>query len=256
MRSLAIVGGAGRMGQAMAAGLGEREGLRVAALVSPSEPERLHGARWVTSLAQLEAGEVDAVVDFSTPAGVRDSAHWCREQRVPLVVGTTGLTEAERSALARCAGVTGVVVAANFSIGAVLAERFASLAAPYFDRAEIVELHHDHKVDAPSGTSLATAEALAAARAAAGRPELDDPTTRFTLESARGARGPGGVRIHSVRLAGLVAHQEVIFGGPGEGLTIRHDSYDRSSFVAGVALALDRVREDSGLIEGIASLLD
>jgi len=149
-----------------------------------------------------------------------------------------------------------VVVASNFSVGAALAERFAAAAAPYFDRVEIIELHHDKKVDAPSGTSIATARQIAAARRAAGADPLVDPTSRFTIEGARGAHGEDGVVIHSVRLPGLVAHQEVLFGAPGEGLTIRHDSFDRQSFVHGVALALDAVSVTPGLIDGISTLLD
>jgi 4-hydroxy-tetrahydrodipicolinate reductase len=255
MIRLAIVGGAGRMGQVMAHGLGASGEFSVAALVDVHEPAEVAGALWHKFLDEVDPATVDAVVDFSTPEGVRSSAAWCGLNRKCLVVGTTGLTRDERDALAAAATTTGVVVASNFSVGAVLAARFAALAAPYFDRAEIVELHHDHKVDAPSGTSLTTAQAVADARRAAGRADLEDPTTRFTLESARGARGPGGVRIHSVRLAGLVAHQEVIFGAAGEGLTIRHDSYDRSSFVHGVALALRRVTPESGLVEGIDDLV-
>jgi len=148
-----------------------------------------------------------------------------------------------------------VVVASNFSVGAVLAERFAAAAAPYFDRVEIVELHHDKKVDAPSGTSLATARQVAAARRAAKQAPLVDPTARFTLEGSRGADGADGVKIHSVRLPGLVAHQEILFGSPGEGLTIRHDSFDRQSFVHGVALALDAVDATPRFIDGISSLI-
>jgi 4-hydroxy-tetrahydrodipicolinate reductase len=136
---------------------------------------------------------------------------------------------------------TGVIMASNFSLGAVLSERFAAMAAPYFERVEIIELHHDHKVDAPSGTSVATAQRVRDAREAAGRVSAPEPTQRYTLEGARGANAGSGVRIHSVRLPGLVAHQEILFGSAGEGLTIRHDSYDRVSFVQGVALAVANV---------------
>ncbi len=255
MTRLAIVGGAGRMGQALAEGLAAR-GHTVAVLVDRAEPAALFGALHRVALEAVEPGTVGAVVDFSSPEGVLASARWCATHRIPLVVGATGLGDRERLALESTAREVGVVVAANFALGAVLVERFAALAAPYFDRVEVIELHHDRKADAPSGTALSTARAIAAARAAAGRPAMRDPTTRETLAHARGAEGPEGVRIHAVRLPGLVAHEEVLFGSPGEGLTLRHDSYDRQSFVAGVALALAKVTAAPGLVEGLGPLID
>ena len=135
------------------------------------------------------------------------------------------------------------------------AERFAAQAAAHFERAEIIELHHDKKIDAPSGTSIATARVIAAARATAGLDPIVDVTEHETVANARGAEGLGGVRVHSVRLPGLVAHQEIIFGGPGEGLTIRHDSYDRSSFVSGVILAVRAVTTRPGLTVGLDELV-
>ncbi len=255
MTRLAIVGGAGRMGQALAEGLAAR-GHAIVALVDRAEPAALYGAAHRVSIEALDPGSVEAVVDFSSPEGVLASATWCAAHRIPLVVGATGLTPLERGALEATAREVGVVVAANFAVGAALVERFAALAAAYFERVEVIELHHDGKVDAPSGTALATARAIGAARVAAGRPAMHDPTTRETLAHARGAEGPEGVRIHAVRLAGLVAHEEVIFGSPGEGLTLRHDSYDRQSFVAGVALALAKVTAAPGLVDGLGALLD
>jgi 4-hydroxy-tetrahydrodipicolinate reductase len=252
--NLAIVGGAGRMGQALARGLSAR-GFRVAALVDLTEPARVDGAAWATTLAEVDPEGVDAVVDFSSPESVVTSAAWCARHARPLVVGTTGLSAEQRGALESAGASTGVLLCANFSIGAVLAERFAAMAAPHFESAEVIELHHGAKADAPSGTSLAAARAIAAARERAGRDPITDPTTRATIEHARGGEGPGGVRIHSVRLPGLTAHQEILFGGPGEGLSIRHDSYDRMSFVPGVALALERLRADSGFVEGLDSFL-
>jgi 4-hydroxy-tetrahydrodipicolinate reductase len=148
-----------------------------------------------------------------------------------------------------------VVVASNFSIGAVLSERFAALAAPYFERVEIIELHHDRKVDAPSGTSIAAAKAIADARQRAEMEPLSDPTERHTVEGARGANGVDGVKIHSVRLPGLVAHQEILFGSSGEGLLIRHDSFDRQSFVHGVALAANAISASPQFIDGISTLI-
>jgi 4-hydroxy-tetrahydrodipicolinate reductase len=255
VKTLAIVGGAGRMGQALGDGLPATGRFAIGALVDEHEPRELFGSRWVTALEDLEANGIDAVVDFSSPEGVSHSAQWCAEHAVPLVVGATGLSAEQRHSLDDAAARVGVVVASNFSVGAVLAERFAAMAAPYFNRVEIIELHHDKKVDAPSGTSITTARAIAAARRAAGAEALVEPTSRFTIDGARGARGEDGVVIHSVRLPGLVAHQEVLFGAPGEGLTIRHDSFDRQSFVHGVALALDAVSTTPGLIDGISALL-
>ena len=243
------------MGQTLATGLAVSDDLDVVALVDVVEPRERGAARYVTRLEQLNADLVDVVVDFSTPDGVVRSAQWCAEHGVALVVGATGLDPAQRASLDHAATRVGVIIAANYSIGAILSERFAALAAPYFDGVEIIELHHDRKIDAPSGTSLATARAIAAAREGAGLRAMSDPTRRHTVEGARGAEAPGGIKIHAVRLPGLTAHQEVLFGGAGEGLTIRHDSFDRSSFVHGVALAVRAVGTNPGLVDGIESLV-
>lgn len=255
MKRVAIVGGAGRMGQALAVGLSAQADLTVVALIDVHEPRDLMDARFCATVEDLGEGTVDVVVDFSAPEGVVHSAQWCAAHGVGLVVGATGLDAAQRAAVVSAAQHVGVVIASNYSIGAVLSERFAALAAPYFDRVEIIELHHDRKVDAPSGTSITTARDIAAARAAAGKAPMEDPTTRQTIAGARGAEAPGGIKIHSVRLPGLVAHQEVLFGGPGEGLTIRHDSFDRQSFVQGVAVAVRAVDATPRLIDGLQSLI-
>lgn len=256
MKSLAIVGGAGRMGQELARGLGAREEFRVVALVDEHEPREFAGARYAPSLRELNGVALDVVVDFSSPAGVLTSAAWCAEHGVALVVGTTGLGDEHLNALRAAAVHVGVVVASNFALGAVLAERFAALAAPYFERVEIIELHHDRKIDAPSGTAIATAHVIADARRVAGRAPLSEPTTTVSVDGARGANVVDGVVVHSVRLPGLVAHEEILFGSTGEGLTIRHDSYQRTSFVPGVAIAVsyvDAARPE--LLRGIGSLL-
>lgn len=251
MKRIAIVGGAGRMGQVMALGLGLQDDFFVAALVDTSEPHTLFGARYASSLAELEPADIDVVVDFSTPLGVTVSASWCAAHAVALVIGATGLDDEQRSAVEHASRSTSVVMASNFSLGAVLSERFAVVAARYFERAEIIELHHDHKADAPSGTSLSLAHAIGEARARAGRAPLVDPTTRHSVPGARGADAGDGIMVHSVRLPGLVAHQEILFGSPGEGLTIRHDSYDRQSFVRGVELAIRSMSSLPGLVLGI-----
>lgn len=255
MIGIAIVGGAGRMGQAMAQGLGSFPEFDVVALVDRSPVSTAGAVPWFTTIDDVDASSVDAVVDFSTPEGVVASARWCAKHHKALVVGATGLSVTDRKTLETAAERTPVVVASNFSIGAVLAERFAAIAAPFFARVEIIELHHDLKVDAPSGTSIATARAVARARERAGRSTAPDPTQRNTVEGARGAT-VDGVPVHAVRLPGLVAHQEVLLGSPGEGLTIRHDSYDRSSFVGGVATVLRRLPSGPGLVEGLDSFID
>lgn len=255
MKSLVIVGGAGRMGQALGEGLGALEEFSIVALVDEHEPRELFGGVYATSLDGLDASGIDVVIDFSSPDGVARSATWCAANGVALVIGTTGLSHDQRGAVEKAALRVGVVMASNFSIGAVLSERFAAQAAPYFERVEIIELHHDKKVDAPSGTSITTAQRIAEARTEAGRSPLSDPTKRHTMDGARGADAVDGIKIHSVRLPGLVAHQEILFGSPGEGLTIRHDSFDRQSFVHGVALAASAIDATPRFLDGIASLI-
>ncbi|HUY16481.1 MAG TPA: 4-hydroxy-tetrahydrodipicolinate reductase [Acidimicrobiales bacterium] len=255
MKSLVIVGGAGRMGQALGEGLSALEQFSLFALVDEREPPQLFGALYAATLDDVDPTKVDVVINFSSPQGVVASATWCGENAVALVIGTTGLSTEQRRAVEEAATRTGVVMAANFSIGAVLSERFAAMAAPYFERAEIIELHHDRKVDAPSGTSIATAMTIANARKSSGLAPLRDPTTRHTIDGARGADAVDGVKVHSVRLPGLVAHQEILFASAGEGLTIRHDSFDRQSFVHGVALAAFAIDSTPKFLDGIASLI-
>jgi 4-hydroxy-tetrahydrodipicolinate reductase len=243
------------MGQALGEGLSALEEFSLFALVDQHEPRELFGSTYVSTLSDLDPTKVDVVINFSSPEGVIASAEWCAEHGVALVVGATGLSLEQRNRVQEAATRTGVVMASNFSIGAVLSERFAAMAAPYFERVEIVELHHDRKVDAPSGTSIATAVAIAQARKNASLAPLSDPTTRHSFEGARGADVVDGVKVHSVRLPGLVAHQEVLFGSAGEGLTIRHDSFDRQSFVHGVALAALAIDATPQFLDGISSLI-
>ena len=193
--------------------------------------------------------DVQVVVDFTTVDACRANSGgrpstgctpwWAPPGSPPRT--TTGSATVHRS---NC------VIAPNFAIGAVLMMRFAELAAPWFETAEIIELHHDQKVDAPSGTAVLTAERMAAASAEWG----DDPTSKEVLAGARGATGPGGIPVHSVRLRGLVAHQEVLLGTTGQSLTVRHDSYDRSSFMPGVVLAVKQVEHRPGLTVGLDAL--
>jgi 4-hydroxy-tetrahydrodipicolinate reductase len=199
----------------------------------------------------------DVVVDFTRPEVVMDNLRWCVGRGLHCVVGTTGFDDDRldevRRLLADAPGVE-VIVAPNFSVGAVLMMRFAATAAPFYESVEIVELHHPDKADAPSGTSRRTAELVAAARREAGLGPVPDATSAG-LPGARGA-AVDGVHGHAVRARGLVAHQEVILGGSGETLTIRHDSTDRASFVPGVLLAVHAVGRRPGLNVGIEDLLD
>ena len=198
------------------------------------------------------------VVDFTVAAAARANLATYATSGLHAVVGTTGLSDADLESAAKlfAASTANAIVAPNFAIGAVLLMRFCELAAPHMEGAEVIELHHNAKRDAPSGTARQTAAGIAAARERAGLGPLPaDPTTEMVLEGARGGEGPGGVRLHSVRLPGLVAHEEVIFGALGQSLTIRHDSYDRRSFMPGVLLAVRAVSDRPGLTVGIESLL-
>jgi 4-hydroxy-tetrahydrodipicolinate reductase len=241
-----VLGARGRMGTEVCRAVDNAEDLELVAMVDQGD--------WLNNIADAGA---DVVVDFTTPEIVMDHLHWCIEQGIHVVVGTTGFTESRYDRIRQWLShhpTLGVIVAPNFGVGAVLMMAFAEKAARYFDSAEILELHHPNKVDAPSGTAQRTAELIAAARAEAGRPPMPD-ATRDEYIGARGA-DVKGVHIHSVRASGLVAHQEVLFGAAGETLTIRHDSYDRSSFMPGVLLAVRSVRGRPGLTVGIGPLLD
>jgi 4-hydroxy-tetrahydrodipicolinate reductase len=201
----------------------------------------------------LRDARPDVLVDFTLPDAAMPIARAALRAGVAAVIGTSGLDAeqcAELGALAEEAR-TGVAVVPNFAVGAVLLIHFARLASRYFGAAEIVELHHDGKVDAPSGTALATAEAMARAR---GEPFAPDRTAKHTLAAARGG-DLGGVRLHSVRLPGLVGHQEVLFGGPGQVLTLRHDATSREAYVPGVLLAVRAIRDHRGLVFGLDPFL-
>jgi 4-hydroxy-tetrahydrodipicolinate reductase len=209
------------------------------------------------ALDELVAAGAEAVVDFTHPDVVMDNLRFCIEHGLHAVVGTTGFDE-ERLATLRewlsDAPSTGVLIAPNFSIGAILMMRFAQVAAPFYESVEVVELHHPDKADAPSGTARRTAELIAAARRDAGAGQAPDATSTG-LDGARGST-VDGVPVHSVRLRGLVAHQEVLLGGLGETLTIRHDSLDRASFTPGVLAGLRAIAAHPGLTVGLENFLD
>jgi len=208
-------------------------------------------------VAQVAAAGAQVAIDFTVPSATEANVHALIDAGVHGVVGTTGWTaqslDRVREHLTRAPGV-GVLVAPNFALGAVLAMTFAATAARFFESAEVIELHHPDKIDAPSGTARHTAQAIAAARADAGLGAVPDATSTG-LTGARGA-DVDGVHVHSVRLRGLVAHEEILFGNPGEQLTIRTDSFDRVSFLPGVLLAVRGIAARPGLTVGLEHLLD
>lgn len=241
-----VLGARGRMGEQVCESVDAAPDMELVAMIDQGD--------WLFNATDAAA---EVVVDFTTPDVVLDNLHWCIEQGLNVVVGTSGFTdqrlERVRGWLAHKPDV-GVIIAPNFAVGAVLMMEFAARAARFFESAEIIELHHPKKVDAPSGTALRTAHLIAQARGAAGLGAMPDATK----EETAGARGAeiDGVRVHSVRSTGLVAHQEVLFGTMGETLTIRHDSYDRASFMPGVLLAVRAVVNRPGLTIGLGPLLD
>jgi 4-hydroxy-tetrahydrodipicolinate reductase len=200
--------------------------------------------------ALLDAG-AQVVVDFTVVEASRQNLAWAAEHGVHAVVGTTGFSADDHDRLRSQFTRSNCLIAPNFAIGAVLMMRFAELAAPWFETAEVIELHHDQKVDAPSGTAMLTVQRMAEAS----DDWAPDPTQDEVVAGARGGRGPGGIPVHSVRLRGLVAHQEVLLGTTGQSLTIRHDSYDRASFMPGVVLAVKQVGDHPGLTLGLDSFL-
>jgi 4-hydroxy-tetrahydrodipicolinate reductase len=200
--------------------------------------------------ALTDAG-AEVAVDFTVLAAARANVLWCAAQGIHAVVGTTGWSLDDLDELTKAFTASNCLVAPNFAIGAVLMMRFAELAAPYFETAEVIELHHDAKADAPSGTAMMTLQRMAAASPT----WAADPTKDEVVKGARGAVGPTGIHVHSVRLRGMVAHQEVLLGTAGQTLTIRHDSYDRSSFMPGVVLAVKQIASRPGLTLGLDALL-
>jgi 4-hydroxy-tetrahydrodipicolinate reductase len=243
--SVGVLGARGRMGTEVVKAVNAADDLELVAMVDEGE--------WLFNVADAGA---QVVVDFTRPDVVMENVRFCIDQNIHCVVGTTGFDEDRLATVAAWLEPkpdVGVVIAPNFGIGAVLLMRFAQEAARFFPSVEIVELHHPAKVDAPSGTAARTARLIAAARRAAGLPAAPDATT----DSLPGARGADveGVPVHAVRLTGLVAHQEVLMGAAGETLTLRHDSFDRASFMPGVLLAVREIARRPGLTVGIESFL-
>ena len=243
MTKVGVLGAAGKMGSTVCEAVEFDDELELVARVDVDE-----------SLDELVSAGAEVAVDFTTPSSVKENVEFCLDHGIHVVVGTTGLSDDDLKAIEARAGGTAAnaFVAPNFAIGAVLMMRFAAQAAPYFDTAEIVERHHENKLDAPSGTALRTAALMNDARREAW------PSPAGSNETLPGSRGgdAAGVRIHSLRVRGSVAHQDVVLGSAGETLTIRHDSLDRSSFMPGVLLAVKKVTSLDGLTVGLEQLLD
>ncbi|WP_293768280.1 4-hydroxy-tetrahydrodipicolinate reductase [uncultured Corynebacterium sp.] len=240
-----VLGAKGRVGQAIVEGVNAADDMELVAEINRETP-----------LQTLVDNGAEVIVDFTQPGVVMDNLEFCVSHGIHCVVGTTGF-DAERLAQVeqwtQAEGAGHVLIAPNFAISAVLTMVFAKQAAKFFDTAEVVELHHPNKLDAPSGTAVHTAQGIAAARKEAGLGAMPDKTEQ-SLDGARGA-DVDGVHVHAVRMQGMVAHEEVIFGTQGQSLTIRQDSYDRSSFTPGVLVGVRQITEHPGLTVGLDSYL-
>ena len=248
-----VVGAAGRIGRSVCAAVTSDAELQLVAAVDPTAVgDDLHGVIVAGELKAIVDAGAQVVVDFTVAAAARVTVPWLALHGIHGVIGTTGLSDADLDAFRAVFTGSNCLVASNFTISAVLMMRFAELAAPYFDSAEIVEMHHNAKVDAPSGTAVTTAKRMAAASSQ----WAADPTTTEVYPGARGGQGPAGIRVHSLRIEGMQAHQEVILGTQGQTLIIRQDSYDSSSYMPGVLLACKRVGAHPGLTIGLDGYLD
>lgn len=250
-------GASGRMGTSVCNAVHADPALEfVAAVDMRTSASSFHGVPISTELRAFAEAGCDVVVDFTVAEAARVSLPWLAMHGIHAVVGTTGLGDADLAVLRSAFGdgPAHCLLAPNFAISAVLMMRFAELAAPYFDTAEIIEYHHDRKIDAPSGTAVTTAERMAAARG--DLPWGSDPTEHEVYPGARGGLGPTGIHVHAVRMHGMIAHQDVILGALGQSLTIRQDSYDRDSFMPGVVLACKRIADHPGVTVGLDGYLD
>lgn len=235
-----VFGAAGRMGTTVCDAVEADDELELVSRID------VHDAR-----DDMLAAGAQVAVDFTAADAARDNAQWCAVNGIHAVIGTSGLTEADHGELRAAFARSNALIAPNFAIGAVLMIRFAELAAPFFDSAEILEMHHDGKIDAPSGTAVHTAERMAAASTA----WAADQTQKENIAGARGSIGAGGIRVHSMRVRGAIASQEVVLGTTGQWMTIRHDTSDRTSFMPGVLLAVKRIAEHPGLTVGLDQYL-
>ena len=243
---VAVIGAKGRMGSHAVDAINGADGLELVAALGSSDP-----------LETLLDANIDVAVELTVPKSTEDTVTFLVEHDIDTVVGTTGWDNdrlARLEAKLKDHPQTAVLIAPNFSIGAVLAMRFAELAAPYFDSAEVVEIHHTRKLDAPSGTANHTAQRIAAARNAAGLPAVPDSTE----SDPHGARGAviDGIHVHAIRQQGMNAHEEILFGSDGEALTIRTDSHSTSAFMPGIVTAVRSIVDYTGLIHGLENMLD
>lgn len=255
-----VCGAGGRMGIAVCAAVAADPALDLVAAVDPHHSGL--DLRQVTGIDvpfQIDSGPdafsragAQVVVDFTQLEAARKNLAWLAAHGVHAVVGTTGFTDDDLDRFKVAFKDSNCLIAPNFAVGAVLLMRFAELAAPYFETAEIIELHHDEKIDAPSGTAMHTADRIAAASS----DWAPDPTLHETLPGARGGAVGDGIRVHAIRMRGMVAHEEVLLGTTGQTLSIRHDSYDRSSFMPGVVLAVKKIGAMPGLTLGLDAVLD
>ncbi len=256
-----IFGVGGRMGQAVANAVVADDALELVAAVDPSyagidiaEVAQVNGVSFdiaSTSEAMIHS-RVEVAIDFTNLSAARKNLAFCAENGIHSVIGTSGFSEDEFDEIRTMFTTSNCLIAANFAIGAVLMTKFAEMAAPFFETGEIIEFHHNGKLDSPSGTAIYTAERMAAASS----DWADDPTELETIPGGRGAKGASGIPIHAVRMRGMTAHQEVVLGTTGQTLTLRHDSFDRSSFMPGVVMAARRVVEMPGLTIGLEDALD
>jgi 4-hydroxy-tetrahydrodipicolinate reductase len=253
MIRVGVFGAGGRMGSTVCRAVGEAPDMELVAAIDPFYAGGASGEIPLAAEAhQLEVAGAEVAVDFTVLPAARENLRWCAAHGVHAVVGTTGFGEDELAEFAElfANSKANAVIVPNFAVGAVLMMRFAELAAPFFETAEIMELHHDRKIDAPSGTAALTARRMSAAS----KDWADDPTTTVIAEGARGGL-IDGIPVHSLRMRGMVAHQEVLLGTTGQTLSIRHDSYDRDSFMPGVLLAVRKIAEMPGLTIGLDSVL-
>lgn len=260
MTRVGVFGAGGRMGATVCRAVSGDPDLELVAAVDPyhlgidlRQVTGVNGGLQLQGDAEaLRAAGAEVAVDFTVAEAARGNLRWCAENGVHAVVGTTGFSEDDYAEFERVFTKSNCVIAPNFAIGAVLMMRFAELSAPYFDTAEIIEMHHDGKVDAPSGTARTTADRMAAASSQ----WAPDPTEQEVVAGARGGKAAGGIPIHAVRMRGTFAHQEVILGTTGQTLSIRHDTFDRDCYMPGVLLAVKSVADRPGLTRGLDQLLD
>ena len=252
MVRVGVIGAAGRMGATVCDAVAGDPQLELVAAVDPANPgATVHGITIAAELRALADANVEVAVDFTVLASARITLPWLAMHSIHAVVGTSGFTEDDLKAIRQSFSASNCLIAPNFAIGAVLMMRFAELASPFFDTAEIIEIHHDGKIDSPSGTAIATAQRMASAS----NSWANDPTKKEAIAGARGAKGAAGIPIHAVRMRGVVANQEVILGTQGQTLTIRHDTTDRESFMPGVLLACKKIAAQPGLTIGLDTFL-